>query len=670
MGLHFYDDIARLVAYVRFHILFISVLVETVRSVKYRDCEVTTCGKSGLNISYPFYVSGSGKELCGYPGFEVSCEGGETMYGNFSVRSISYKTQSFKLTSRYKNNPGCFIPYPSTYYHEKLFQNSSFHHYLWFFYGCTSTFSTRFSQFPLNCTSDHLNYTFVVLTHKEDWPAQKNGSCNSSSVIPVELKGGTPNLTWASVNYRKLVKDGFTMNWTLLTNENCAKCIHSGGRCGRSNETDFVCYCSDGSYHDKCGKRGLWQKIRAGVRIGGFVIALCLFIYMIYLRRKYASLKFHLKNITPCPSPGPDMEESGVYFEVPIFTSSELEEATNHFASSNELADGGFGTVYYGTLRDGRVVAVKRLYEHSYHRVKQFMNEVQILTRLRHENLVSLYGCTSCHSRELLLVYEYISNGTVADHIHGQRANSPATLPWRIRMNIAIETATALTYLHASEIVHRDVKTNNILLDKNFSVKVADFGLSRLFPNDATHISTAPQGTPGYVDPEYHQCFQLTEKSDVYSFGVVLIELISSMPAVDISRERHEISLANFAINKIQTCAFGELIDRNLGFESESEIHRMTTSVAELAFRCLQQDNEMRPSMYEVLEELKAIARDENAANTSLDAEEGEDAIAPSPIDNDNVQPLKNMQLTYSPVSVTQKWASSSSSCSAAVADV
>ena len=137
---------------------------------------------------------------------------------------------------------------------------------------------------------------------------------------------------------------------------------------------------------------------------------------------------------------------------------------------------------------------MKRLYRHNYKRVQQFINEVEILAKLRHPNLVLLYGCTSTQSHDLLLVYEYIPNGTVADHLHGPEAN-PSLLTWPIRMNIAIETASALAYLHATEIIHRDVKTNNILLDHNFCVKVADFGLSRLLPNDVTHVSTAPQGT-------------------------------------------------------------------------------------------------------------------------------------------------------------------------------
>ncbi|KAK7272941.1 hypothetical protein RIF29_13986 [Crotalaria pallida] len=301
------------------------------------------------------------------------------------------------------------------------------------------------------------------------------------------------------------------------------------------------------------------------------------------------------------------------YFGVQVFTIAELEEATDNFHPSRELGEGGFGTVYKGELKDGRVVAVKRHYDSNFKRVQQFMNEVEILARLRHQNLVTLFGCTSRHSRELLLVYEFISNGTVADHLHGNRANSNFVL-WPVRLNIAIETAEALAYLHASDVIHRDVKSNNILLDDKFRVKVADFGLSRLFPNDVTHVSTAPQGTPGYVDPEYYQCYQLTEKSDVYSFGVVLIELISSLPAVDVCRHRNDVNLANMAVNKIQSQEVHDLVDPYLGFDKDDGIRRMTTAVAELAFRCLQQQRDMRPSMNEVLEQLRGIKSDEPGA--------------------------------------------------------
>lgn len=289
---------------------------------------------------------------------------------------------------------------------------------------------------------------------------------------------------------------------------------------------------------------------------------------------------------------------------------------------------------------------MKRLYENNFKRVEQFMNEVLILTRIRHQNLVTLYGCTSKRSRELLLVYEYISNGTVADHLYGNRS-SPNLLTWPVRLSIAMESAEALAYLHKTDVIHRDVKTNNILLTDNFQVKVADFGLSRLFPTDVTHVSTAPQGTPGYVDPEYYQCYQLTDKSDVYSFGVVLIELISSLPAVDTNRHKHDINLANMAINKIQNHAVHELVDPSLGFESEYVVRRTITAVAELAFRCLQQERDMRPSMDEVVEVLRAIKNEEKAEVVDIRA--------------DTVGLLKNVPPPLSPDSVViDKWVSSS----------
>lgn len=264
---------------------------------------------------------------------------------------------------------------------------------------------------------------------------------------------------------------------------------------------------------------------------------------------------------------------------------------------------------------------MKRLFERNYRPVESFTNEIQILTRMRHRNLVSLYGCTSRHSRELLLVYEYIPNGTVSSHLHDNKAEQSSSLPWAVRMKIAIETASALTYLHASDVIHRDVKTTNILLDNSFCVKVADFGLSRLYPNDVTHVSTAPRGTPGYVDPEYRLCYQLTSKSDVYSFGVVLVELISSLPAVDLTRDRDDIKLANLAIRKIRRSELCDLIDPSLGFQTDKRLKNVITSVAELAFQCLQEEKELRPTMSEVLEVLQTIEsrKDEAGSHEGID---------------------------------------------------
>ncbi|EYU41280.1 hypothetical protein MIMGU_mgv1a019015mg, partial [Erythranthe guttata] len=315
-----------------------------------------------------------------------------------------------------------------------------------------------------------------------------------------------------------------------------------------------------------------------------------------------------------------DLKKAGIR----IFEYSELEEATDNFNPKRELGDGGYGAVYKAKLPDGRVVAVKRLYENHYRRVEQFTNEVEILTRLKHQNLVTLYGCTSRYSRELLLVYEYIPNGTLADHLHGPRSN----LSWNNRLNIAIETASSLAYLHASDVIHRDIKSTNILLDNNFTAKVADFGLSRLFPADVTHVSTGPQGTPGYVDPEYNEFYQLTEKSDVYSFGVVLMELISSKPAIDITRKRHEINLSTMAINKIQNNELDELVDKEVGFGSYKKVTKMMIAVAELGFQCLQSGRDMRPNMDHVLNCLEEI---KNKDYSIIDDDVFMDIIIPPP---------------------------------------
>ncbi|XP_040999369.1 LEAF RUST 10 DISEASE-RESISTANCE LOCUS RECEPTOR-LIKE PROTEIN KINASE-like 1.2 isoform X1 [Juglans microcarpa x Juglans regia] len=581
------------------------------------------CGNL-TNIYFPFW-GGARPQYCGYRGYELECRNDsyavmkfeelEFRVLNINQSALSMSIVRMDLWDIQYSCPRKFVNtalnYTLFYYDPQTVQN------LTLVYNCSSQVNTS-EEKRFMCGSeggDRYNYTYYLGESNHTEVAK----CRSNIKVPILGRGsaalsGQDPQERGNQTLQRVLNEGFEVRYRFPMSFVCGECGKSGGICGSNSTAPFVCFCR-GELNsvimcpraDQKKDWGLKAGIGAGTAAVTVVIMCIIFcIYQQHKKKKYVSSSLRSPNTSSYPSSTVDSEMVSTYFGVHLFSYTELEEATNNFDSDKELGDGGFGTVYYGKLRDGRAVAVKRLYENNWKRAEQFMNEVVILTRLHHQNLVSLYGCTSHRSRELMLVYEYIPNGTVADHLHGECAK-PGALPWSTRMNIAIETASALVYLHASDIIHRDVKTNNILLDNNFCVKVADFGLSRLFPTHATHVSTAPQGTPGYVDPEYNECYRLTDKSDVFSFGVVLIELISSMPAVDITRHREEINLSNMAINKIQNHTLHEIVDPSLGFESDYSVRRMILAVAELAFQCLQHAKEMRPSMAKLLETLKEI---------------------------------------------------------------
>ncbi|XP_065860754.1 LEAF RUST 10 DISEASE-RESISTANCEUS RECEPTOR-LIKE PROTEIN KINASE-like 1.2 isoform X1 [Euphorbia lathyris] len=618
----------------------------------YSECvKPFDCGNL-KNLSYPFWRDGR-SEICGFEGFKLLCVDDAfpaiTIENkDFLVVSVNQSQKEMAIARMDLLDDPC--PDDTTGFTNITLTSSPF--------SFVPDFYTKFSNITLfyNCTGlQNSPLRFVCSVDGEEREAFYGydglwmPECTIKVWIPV------PKTSLGLDDLGRVLRQGFNVSYKY--EEDCVKCSESGGICGTNlTNPGFTCLCPGHPYPDSCPKKTGSDpniKLKVGIGLGasfGSVAIMCI-LFFIYIRRKkkdpYAPSSFVSQTNTSDFSSKYDMERGGSVYGVQLFTYEQLEEATNNFDSKKELGEGGFGTVYHGKLQDGRSVAVKRLYENNYKRAEQFMNEVDLLTHLRHPHLVSLYGCTSRHSRELLLVYEYISNGTVADHVHGERAK-PGALPWHTRMNIAVETASALAYLHRSDIIHRDVKTNNILLDDNFCVKVADFGLSRLFPLHVTHVSTAPQGTPGYVDPEYHECYQLTSKSDVYSFGVVLIELISSMPAVDITRHRHEINLSTMAVNKIQSNALDELVDHSLGFDSDYAVRKMINAVAELAFQCLQSGKELRPTMDEVLETLMLIK------NKDYDLEKKEEMDTLS----DDVGLLKSDPPLHSPDSVMIKWKS------------
>ncbi|XP_010540003.1 PREDICTED: LEAF RUST 10 DISEASE-RESISTANCE LOCUS RECEPTOR-LIKE PROTEIN KINASE-like 1.2 isoform X2 [Tarenaya hassleriana] len=654
------------------HLLFIFTFTIIPSSLAadryYENCRETfRCGPPPSQMfengtTYPFWgINKSG--YCGRPGFELSCNNQNNLtlnLGNRTLRVLSANLTGQTITVADDSLFQGRCPETLDLSGIKQFELAASTTEKIDLFTCPDSPSPP--SFPVPCTTRRgEKSTYYAFRTRDN---NKSEGCTRVGEIALKRSVLESNLT---SSLKEALELGFDLRY-IMEDDSCRRCTDSSGVCGSELDSGrFQCLCADKPHKSSChdGGGGInWKvKICIGV-VAGFAgisatSAACYFYYRRKIRRYRTSSVLLPKNITSEPSSkNSDMEKAEELLAgVRVFTYEELEEATNNFDPSKELGDGGFGTVYYGQLKDGRSVAVKRLYENNYKRVEQFRNEVEILARLRHPNLVTLFGCSSKHSRDLLLVYEFIPNGTLADHLHGPRAN-PSALPWSTRLKIAAETANALKYLHASEIIHRDVKSNNILLDRNFNVKVADFGLSRLFPMDRTHVSTSPQGTPGYLDPDYHQCYQLTSKSDVFSFGVVLMELISSMPAVDITRHRHEINLSKMAIVKIQSHSLHEMVDSTLGFETDAKVRDSVSSVAELAFQCLQSDKDLRPDISQVLETLTRIRND------GFDLERADEIIdvgvANDDDDDDGAVMMKSGQLvTSSPNTVMVKWDSS-----------
>ncbi|XP_004307968.1 PREDICTED: wall-associated receptor kinase 1-like isoform X1 [Fragaria vesca subsp. vesca] len=506
-------------------------------------------------------------------------------------------------------------------------------------YPCSYGFvvDERNFTFAGNRSFDELNRTRLELPVLASW-AIGNDNCEAAkkkNETAFACKGENTECVDRAGGYFCQCWDGYEGNPYLLKDcvdvDECknnstlcsgpATCVNSIG--------SYKCKCHKGYRNDdndknKCvkinetsSKNDTEMKISLGVSLSFLVILIITFsIYCVLKRRKFKQLCDRYYEVNGGFLLPQEMQKYKGSQAPRIFKLAELNKATNKFDPHEIIGEGGFGLVYKGTLPDNKqVVAIKKSKtdaptmtpESRIAHTKQFINEMIVLSGIKHRNVVTLLGCC-LETKTPILVYELVSNGTLYEHIQKKKGKGPLSFGQRVK--IAAETAGSLAYLHSrassTPILHRDVKATNILLDENLTAKVSDFGASKLVPEDQnTQMATLVQGTLGYLDPEYIQTHKLTEKSDVYSFGVVLVELLTSQMAINSNKKlEEERNLANCFLMAVEDNHLDQILDHEIIKEESFEI---AEQVAQLAQRCLSPKGGNRPTMIEVETEVGAI---------------------------------------------------------------
>ncbi|XP_043714843.1 wall-associated receptor kinase 2-like [Telopea speciosissima] len=479
-------------------------------------------------------------------------------------------------------------------------------------------FTFKLSDFSTN------SFANSIIPVVMDW-AIGNQTCEEAVLDTQSYACGPNSYCSNSTNgpgYRCYCKDGFDGNPYLP--QGCQDINECEKGYNNSCYENAICTNTYGSYNCSCPQGyhgdGWVNKARCtrnkkslplisiivGIGLGIIFLLVCIyFSYWAIKRRRLIKLreKYFQQNGGLLLQQQIALHE-GVAEIAKIFTEEELKKATNNFHESRILGEGGHGTVFKGILLSGKEVAIKKSKIMDQGQIIEFINEIDILSQINHRNVVKILGC--CLETEVpLLVYEFISHGTLSQHIHNK--NIAAYISWGNRLRIATETAGALAYLHSAHsipILHRDVKSCNVLLDDTYTAKVSDFGASRLVPLDQTQMTTLVQGTLGYLDPECFQTGQLTDKSDVYSFGVVFAELLTGQKAL-LPEEFGECrSLAMYFVTSMKDNKLLQFLDVRMVNERNRE---KILEVAELVRRCLNVKGEDRPTMKEFATELESL---------------------------------------------------------------
>ncbi|XP_009766020.1 wall-associated receptor kinase 1-like [Nicotiana sylvestris] len=492
------------------------------------------------------------------------------------------------------------------------------HTKVWSFNPCGYAFLGEHEKFTFRGASDLTDPNFVSRIVKDvpvviDWQIG-NQSCSevrNSTAYSCKEHSLCIDSESGRGGYRCICEEGYDGNPYLTPGcqdiDECAK-NPCDGIC-KNTPGGFQCSCPKGYFGDGQKGRGCQKErdlpiLKLSLGLGLGLLSLLVSVSWIYFgikRRKILKLreKFFEQN------GGMLLKQQTSSNLNKVFTVEELKKATNNFAKDRILGVGGNGIVYKGILPDQRIVAIKKSKQLEQNQIEEFINEVVILTQINHRNVVKLLGC--CLETEVpLLVYEYISHGTLHHHIHTN--GGMPWLSWQNRLRIAVESADAFSYLHyaaSTPILHRDIKSANILLDDYYTAKIADFGASRLRPFDQADMSSLIPGTLGYLDPEGIQ-MGLSDKSDVYSFGVVLAELLTGREAIDLTLPNKEKSLAAYFKASVKENHLFQILHHRVLKEGSLE---QLTAIGELVVRCLNTNGEERPTMKEVATQLEGFTK-------------------------------------------------------------
>ncbi|XP_065001977.1 LEAF RUST 10 DISEASE-RESISTANCE LOCUS RECEPTOR-LIKE PROTEIN KINASE-like 2.4 isoform X3 [Musa acuminata AAA Group] len=569
----------------------------------------TTCGDV-TDITYPFWLANDPAELfthCGYPEFMVICRNDTPILrlatDNYTVIHIDHDRRIISLADA--DIVGSADACPRVRHNLTFPPDSSLAYApsdanLTFYFNC----NVNLTEYISPCLGKK---SFVLTDEMIDNNSFVPHNCEAVIVAPVRQEYLKSYQYELAHGFREALHEGFELNWSVSTNDTCSQCEQTGGWCGlnmtSSRTLVSACFCSDGriASHNCSSAAGKGKKSTmkhgiiigtvAGLTLGCFAL-LCLFLCVYILR----SRKHHEKNETGVE--GFLLRHGSL---VPKrYKYSEIKRMTSSF--SNKLGQGGYGTVFKGTLKDGHLVAVKVLSE-TKGNGEEFINEVASISRTSHVNIVSLLGfCLQGPKRAL--VYDFMPNGSLEQFIYADKSKTETqNLGWEKLYEIAVGVARGLEYLHRgcnTRIVHFDIKPHNILLDQDFHPKISDFGLAKICPPKVSVISmAAARGTFGYIAPEVvtRSIGAVSSKSDVYSYGMMLLEMAGGRKNLDAG------------VENTSEIYFPHWIYDNLNKYCEVGISGLTSETGEVARKmimvglwCIQLNPADRPSMSKVLE--------------------------------------------------------------------